>query len=318
VLVPVLLFAFVPVSLALLIPVAIVEASFTGLFNPALRALIPEIVQERSLLNATNGLVEGSVRLGRVIGPGFVAALGSWVPLIHFFTFDSATFFISALAFGRIGHVPQPAPGMSGTGRWEEAKDSLVAGARSVYGYAPLKFAFLTGILSTPTWHLVMPLSMALLVHTRMPGNYGALGLFVAAYGTGNVIGNLWAGSVEMKRPDLFLSWGRLIAGMGFVSMSLVTSWPLILLSAGFAAMGGPTTDLGFLAIVQNRYRGIEAARILRFNVAYFYSMILVAFGLSPLLFHRLGVAPVIGGCGASIVLAGVLGLLWFPVEERG
>lgn len=312
VLIPVFLSPFFPLSLTILIPVVILESSFTGLFNPAIRALIPEIVKERSLLNATNGLMEGTIRLGRVIGPGVVAVLGKGIPLIHFFTINAITFFSSAISIGKIGHVEQlPTPKSSLT-RWEQVKEGLLSGARLAFSHPPLKFTILTGILSTPTWYLVMPLSMALLVHEKMPNNYSALGLFISAYGVGNVIGNLWAGSVLLNRPNQFLSWGRVIAGVGFLAMAFTSSLPWMMFTGACAAFGGPVTDLGMLAIVQNKYRGKDAARVFRFHLAFFHSMILIAYALSPFLYQTFGVSRVIGGCGCLIALSGALGV-FFP-----
>lgn len=314
VLIPVVLFPFVPISLAILVPVAIIESSLMGLFNPALRSLVPEIVEDPKLLNATNGLMEGTIRLGRVLGPGVVAVVGNWIPLIHFFTLDAFTFFASAFCIAKIGHVERSVETYEHKGRWEQIREGLLSGARLVFRYPPLKFTFITGILSTPTWYLVMPLSMALLVHEKMPENYGALGMFIAAYGCGNVIGNIWAGSVELKRPDLFLSWGRAVAGIGFIAMAFADTLPWMMFTGAFAASGGPVTDLGMLAIVQRKYRGKDAARVFRFHLAYFYSMILVGYLLSPFLFRTLGVAKVIGWCGVLIGVSGVLGV-FFPKE---
>lgn len=307
VLVPVVLSHFMPISLGMLIPVVIIESSLTGLFSPAMSALVPELVEERSLLNATNALMVATTRLGRVIGPGFVALFGTWLPLIHLFTLDAITFFTSAFSIRKIGPIKQSIPERS-KHPWQQIKEGIFSGVGHILSDPKIKFAALTGILSTPTWHLVMPLSMGLLIHERMPENYGAFGLFISAYGVGNVIGNIWAGSVEIKRPELVLFLGRFIAGIGFILMAFAPNLPLLLLTAGIAASGGPSADLGFIMLVQNRYRGIQAARVFRFHMAYTQFMILIAFALSPILFKTVGVAAVIGWCGVSIALSGALG----------
>jgi MFS transporter, DHA3 family, macrolide efflux protein len=309
VLIPVLVSYFTPVPLGLLVAVALVEASLAGLFFPALRSMVPEIVEDRSLLNATNGLMEATTRLARVIGPGFVAILGRRVPLIHFFTIDALSFFSSAISVKKTGPVPCSRMDTSVTS-WTHIKDGIFSGAKIIFDDPELRFATLSGVLSTPAWYLVLPLSMALLIHERMPDRYSALGLFIAAYGVGNVIGNIWAGSVEIKRPKLFLCWGRFVAGVGFVLVAFAPNFPLLLLTAAIAASGGPLTDLGFLLLVQNRHRGQQAARVFRFHLAYTQLLILIAFVISPWLFQRLGVALVICGCGLSIAISGALGLV--------
>jgi MFS transporter, DHA3 family, macrolide efflux protein len=313
VLIPVITFYFIPLSLPILIPMAILEASFTGVFNPTLRALVPEIIPERSLLNATNGLMEGSSRLARVIGPGLIALIGKWIPLVHFFTLDAFTFFGSAWSLMKLGPIPHKHETKPSTRHWQRLKEGLLGGAHLTFGHAPSRFAVLTSFLSGPPWYLIMPLAMTLLIHNKMPENYGALGLFIAVYGIGNLAGNMIGGSLEMKRPERFLSWGRCLGGAGFMVMGLASKWPWLLISAMIAASGGPVTELGFLAIIQNRFQGIQATRVFRFNLAFSYLGILLIFLCSPYLFKTWGVERTIFWGGVSISLSGVLGFVLFP-----
>lgn len=312
VLIPVALSYVTAMSMAILVPVAFVVASFSGIFHPAMRSIVPDIVTERKMLSATNALIESTVRFGRAIGPNVVAFLGTWLSPIHFFSINALTFFASAIALKRMGSVEAPKQKQVG---WQTVKEGVLGGARMTFQYPPLRFIALTGILSTPTWYLILPLGLALLVHERMPDDYAALGLMIGSYGIGNVLGNIWVGSVEMKRPERFLMAGRLIAGLGFIVMALTPSLAGMLVMAGVAACGGPITDLANVMTVQNKYRGVQAARVFRFQLAFFNAQILVIYLLSPFLFRTFGVVNVILGSASLIALAGMMGF-WQRTES--
>ncbi|MBV9390907.1 MAG: MFS transporter, partial [Verrucomicrobia bacterium] len=78
--------------------VAILVETLGVLFDPALQASLPHFVESPEVLHATNGLMDATRRLARILGPGMAGILLFFLPLIHFFTFDAVTFLLSALA----------------------------------------------------------------------------------------------------------------------------------------------------------------------------------------------------------------------------
>ena len=68
---------------------------------PVLQASLPRLV-ERQWLTPMVSLLDTTDRLARVIGPGAVGALIAFLPAIHLFTIDAASFAVSAWCLGRV------------------------------------------------------------------------------------------------------------------------------------------------------------------------------------------------------------------------
>lgn len=196
------------------IVVAIVVSSLTAFFNPALAALVPELIRDKALLQATNGLMETTGRLARIIGPGLVGLLSRQIPLIHYFTIDAFSFFVSAASISRVKidpllgppeHVPL------------SLKATLLAGYRLAKSQSVLKYTVYSGALAGAAWIFVVPLGMTLLLRERLPTNIGGLGFLIMAYGVGNVASNIVIANFYFQHPERWIFSGRLLAGVGIV-----------------------------------------------------------------------------------------------------
>src|SRR5262249_13374883 len=83
-------------SLPVLLIVAVLISALGAFFDPALVTMVPRFAHDVDSLQAANGLMSTTYRLGRALGPGIVGLLTLIMPHIHFFTLDAATFFVSA------------------------------------------------------------------------------------------------------------------------------------------------------------------------------------------------------------------------------
>lgn len=293
--------------LFVLVPVAIVVASMSAFFLPALKASLPELASDESLLTATNGLMETTSRLARIIGPALLGFLNAVVPIIHFFTIDAVSFFCSALSLQAL-HADLPPTNDpiddSASGAWHTLRLTL----DRLNDLPCLRFAVLASGIAFPAWSLVFPLAMALLLHQQRPQDVGALGWLVSVYGVGNLLSNLIVGSRPVTHPLRLFNAGNAVAGAGFIGLALSPNFPLMMLCSAVAASGGPMTSMGYVTLVQRGNDRVQIARTFRFAMTIEYSGKALAFLLSPWLFAHFGVAPMIVVCGAVMVGSAALG----------
>ncbi|MBS1984503.1 MAG: MFS transporter, partial [Bdellovibrionales bacterium] len=165
-----------------------VVASLTAFFDPALRSIIPEVADEPELLQATNGLMEMSGRLARVVGPGLIGVAKAALPMVHFFTLNAVTFSLSALSLMgfRTHAAGRVAPGAGGPKL--SMRDSVLGGIRLVWAHDLMRFVMVCASIINALWMLVFPLAIGLLLHERMPEDVRVLARVISAYGVGNVL----------------------------------------------------------------------------------------------------------------------------------
>ncbi len=104
-------------SAAMLIAAVMVLAVGQAVFQPALQTLLPELVSDRGLLPAANGLLDATDRSARLLGPGLIALLAGLVPVMHFMTIDAASFLLSAAALLLIRRLRPDLPPLQRGGR---------------------------------------------------------------------------------------------------------------------------------------------------------------------------------------------------------
>jgi hypothetical protein len=294
-------------TLWVLVPVALVVSSASALFLPALQASLPLLADEERLLTATNALMGTTTRLARILGPAVVALLSGAISTVNVFTVDGLSFFCSALSIATLRHRLQH---QLPTITRRALRDLLSHTSETLNALPMLRFLLLTSGVVAAAWWMVFPLGMSLLVHESMGGRLEVLGWLVAAYGVGNLGSNLVVASITTRRPQRLVFAGRFIAGTGFVCLALAPSLPLMLASSALAAIGGPMTDLGLLAILALGRERVDIARVVRLSMCLDYGCLVVGMLAAPRLFAALGASCVIGLCGLILMAIALLGFI--------
>lgn len=241
-------------------------SSMGALFAPALQASLPSLVTASALRGLT-GLMDLTERLARVLGPGFAGLLLSFIPIVHFFTLDALSFFVSACGFAwilrTVGATARGEAGARGGGarqplRWRE----LAEGWALAWRDPVLRVAFPVRGLVNLAWGFYT-LGAPLLVDRRFHDDAGAWGLLIAAYGVGNLLGNFAGGN---------LGWGRhplkayllavAVMGAGFVGLGLAPSLPVALAAVAFAGVGGPVSHIVIDGYVGAALPGASLGRV--------------------------------------------------------
>ena len=312
VLVPVVWVQFFPLDLGVLIGVALSVAALSAFFDPAIQAVIPRLVHDRELLQATNGLMGTTSRGARAVGPGIVGLLTGIIPMIHFFTLDSLSFGISALAVMSLGkELPDERSQV-------RPRQGILAGLKSGFelidkklpGMETIRFVMLAKSITTGAWAVILPLGIALMVQRMLPGNVRAYGFLLASYGVGKLGGALVLANLQINRPVRVLGWGFTGMGLGFMFMAAVPIMPLMMISAAFAAIGGPMNDLATTDLMQKRFAIRELVRVMRLRMAIEFAGMLIFLLAAPALFHLLSAQWVVGLSGLIIMIVGLVGLV--------
>jgi MFS transporter, DHA3 family, macrolide efflux protein len=306
------------VPLGVLIGVALSVSAFSAFFDPAIQAVIPKLVHDPELLQATNGLMGTTSRLARAVGPGVVALLTGFIPMIHFFTLDSLSFAVSAIA---LWSLAKELPKDQAVTR---PRQGIVAGLKSGFvlidkklpGISPVRFVMFAKGITTGCWALILPLGIALMVQKMLPGNIRAYGFLLASYGVGNLGGALVLSNLRIERPMRVLGWGFIVMGVGFSTMAAIPGWrlqlPLMMVFNAVAAIGGPMNDLAHVDVLQKRFAIRELVRVTRLRMAMEFGGMLIFLIAAPLLFQLLSPQWVVGLAGLIIFIVGVVGLVTY------
>jgi MFS transporter, DHA3 family, macrolide efflux protein len=299
-----------------LVVAVIVLGAGQALFRPALQAVLPGCVPDRALLPAANGLMDTTERTARLLGPGFVALLGGIVPVMHFFTLDAATFFVSALAVARIGPVASARAGLRGS-----MVESVLRGFRVVWRHRVLRLVLIfTGPLNG-AWFVSLLLGVPLLV-SRLgvtgPGGtgLGAFGLVISSYGVGNLVATLVLGSRPMpERPAGRIFRGALVLGFGALLFAFIPLLPPALRLPGFAiaaaieAVGGPMQDIATAVLRQTELPPADIPAAMRAFLVLSNAGMLIAMLAAPGLFALIGLPASLALCALVIAATGAIGL---------
>ena len=305
-------------SAGMLVVAVVLLALGQAVFQPALQAVLPGVVDEPALLPAANGLLDATERTARLLGPALVGVLAAIVPVVHFLTLDALTFLVSALALAWIGRL-QPGRGSRPGGR-EPAWRSIVRGVRAMKSHPILAFKLDTAGPLNGAWYsafyFALPLAIERLgVQAPAGGGLGAYGLCISAYGCTNLVSNLVMGGRALSdRPQRVMFSGDAVVGVGMMllgaALLLPPEWvlPGLMASAGFTAVGGPMKDIPTAVLRQTRLRPGDLAASTRASMAYSSAGTLAALLAAPALVGALGLVGFIVAMGGVLVAIGAVG----------
>lgn len=304
-----------------LIVVAVLIGSLVALFDPALQASLPVLTGDTRTLQATNGLMDITRRLARILGPSLAGLLLVFFPLAHLFTLDAASFVISALAVlalgSRFAWQPVRAESHQRDRGVKGIVQEVIGGMRLVSAHKPLLWSLLATGISNFVWGAAFIVGLPLLVARGLGSSVGAYGLIVGAYGVGNVLSNLVVGSLNIERRVLAVFLGKGILGAGFLLLAFSTSVPMALFACALAAIGGPLGDIMTLTMLQSELPSDQLGK------AYSLRMILEIMGSSlgslvavPL-FSVVSVPLGIALCSVLLLASSVAGLVRFGLREQ-
>jgi MFS family permease len=307
VLVPVIYSLFAPVNLTLLVVVALLLSGLGAFFDPALQTVLPIVAPDIPTLRATTGLMGTTIRMARMVGPAMIGFLAGVIPVVHFFTLDALSFLASAAS---VRGLPQGPP-LKNRPRQSFAQ-AIMSGFKQVREVEGMTFITFAKAITGCTWNLAIGLGLALLVNEIAPGDMKLFGWTVAAYGIGNLAGNLLFGNRHRPKPASMMFIGFLWMGAGLILISLCTSAVPLFIAAAFASFSGCMSEITYFDLVQIHFPVQDMGRVLRLRLACDQACTMVLLLIAPMLFRYLGVHVVLQMCGVVWLLVGLSGFIWF------
>ena len=277
------------------------------LFNPALQAVIPALLDDEELL-AANSVAWSSGRLVQIVGASVAGGLIAWAGTTPAFLSNAASFAFSAALLTRLS-MPRRAgsPRPSGLGAWlGDAREGLAYARRDPFVARLLPVQALTSLATGATSALLVVLATK---HLHLAAH--GFGWLLAAIGVGALLGPFLSNGLTRGRPLdvrlLFVPY--LIRGVGDIALGLVVGlpWALVILF-----IYGLNTSTGMVAsttilqtVIPDRVRG----RVFTLLDVTWAAMRLLSVAVGGVLADRLGVSAVYVDGGLLLMCAGALGL---------
>jgi MFS transporter, DHA3 family, macrolide efflux protein len=294
--------------------IAIAIGGLGALFDPALQASLPALVDEAETLQAINGLMDITRRLARALGPSLAGVLIAVMPLPHFFTLDAVSFLISALALLTLGRrfawkaqsKRSMHQGIVGVLR------EMMEGTRLMWAHRALTWALITNGIINIAWSMAFVVGVPLFAARILAGNIGAYGLIVGAYGVGNVISNIVVSTMVVRQRIALVFLGKIVVGAGFLFMAAATSLPVAMMGAAVAALGGPMEDIMMLIMIQTEISAAHTGKLYSLRMVFSSVGASLGFVLAIPAFRSLSIPLTIELCAALFLVTGVVGCIRF------
>lgn len=283
------------------------------LFNPALQASIPRIVDESRLVGA-NALIQASGQTAAIAGPAAAGLLLTWISADALFVLDGLTFLFSAAMIALLAlHALPRDRSTEGTVRTELAGTIRTLSRKRPVLWSVVLYA--VGLLTIAGSYRV---GLAALSENVLGGGSATYGLLIAALAGGTVLGALVLGATQPRRPTVVIFGGWALWGVCFAVLGLGGSLVLALVLAVVSGIGESAATVFTTALVQRAIPPEQLGKVfglwsLLCSTGESLSGVLTGYGLG-----RLDVRTVLGIAGAATLVMSLFGLAVTARQDTG
>ena len=294
-----LLYHTVGLPFGVLLALAFLGALLDAPGGTARAALVPDTAALARLpLERVNGAFQAIQSLAGLVGPLLAGVLIALLGASNVLWLDAATFLVSAAAVAAF--VPMPARTEAAHGRYlDEVKEGWRFLVRDPLLRAIAGIATLINFLATPLFAVLLPVLAA-----DEYGSASSLGVAIAAFGGGTLVGAVLYGAVGAKLPRRPVLIGSF--AVSAVPLFVLALAPPLWATAAALAIGGlgigPINPL-VMTVMQERVPAELRARIYGAVVATALVAAPAGVLLAGLLADRLGVQVVIGAIATGMLL---------------
>ncbi|PAE06254.1 hypothetical protein CHI12_17460 [Terribacillus saccharophilus] len=269
-------------------------------FNPAHRAVLPEIIPEEKLSTA-NSAWDTIQRTASLIGPIIAVWLLASADIIYFFVIDAASYTISALCLSRLPIMPTSS---------KEGRLSIISLYRSVFDFfkwiskkPALMHLFITTFFvvffNTWVWQVGILLAFEEITHNGESW-YNALQI---VFGIGatiiSIIIPLLIKRMDMKKYIL----GCVIWGSGISIIGSAYMVPFFFVGAILIGIGLPISSLTRVYLIQTHVPKVMLGRAFSSNAVLLYAANTLSLALYAGLLPFLSIRSLILVSGAGILI---------------
>ena len=188
-----------------LVMAGVVFGTVDAVFFPAINTIVARLAPTEHLASA-NALLQGTQQLMNTIGPAIAGITVAIIGVGAAFAIDAASFAVAATALWlvrtdtRLAVVPPADRPAAVAADRPSVRASLVEGARAVLGDPALRILVVLSTAFNVAFTGPIVVGLPWLVQVRFGGDASMLGLLLAAFGGGAVVGIVLAGS--LARPS--------------------------------------------------------------------------------------------------------------------
>jgi MFS family permease len=245
-------------SVLLLGAVAALLSAAEALFDPALAAVLPDLVP-RAELQPMIALTDSTDRLARVLGPGCAGLLLLVMPQTGLFGVDAATFCVSAAALATVSRRLHPRAGEPAGPVTPGSR--LLDGAREMLRLPNLRVGLAVRGSCCLVWS-AFTIGLPFELTHRLHAGLASYGLLLGAFGVGNLVGNLLSGSGRAERHLMTvycLSWT--LVGVGMLGLAAAPSLAVAVVTTVWMGVFTPLANVSLDTYIA---RVVPAARLAR------------------------------------------------------
>lgn len=281
---------------------AVLQGCIMGLMIPSRQAIIPEIVDEKEIMNAVS-LDSTGMNILRLVSPALAGFL------IDIFGYGSVYYVMTAMyLFGTICIMFMPL-----TGKLANSASNVIEDIKEGFTYIRHESTILLLLIFTLfVVVLSMPYMTLLPVFAEDVLNVGAsgMGILVSVSGVGAMITSLILASLPNKKRGIMLLISGLLLGLALTVFSFSKSWALSLIIIVFVGMGQAGRMALGNTLVQYYVDPTFRGRVMSIYVMEFG---LTSFGgaAAGLLTDAFGPTIGLGGFSIALVVVSVLALVF-------
>jgi MFS family permease len=272
-------------------------------FSPAYAALVPEITPDADLASA-NALSSMGVQAGRIVGPALGAAIIAGGGTSIAFGINAMSFLLAALFLVPLlprSRAPRRHDGEQPTSFVAELREGIqfVRGLPILW-VSVLLFAFSNVTLGGP-----FSVAMPFLVSEDMGEDVGTLGLLLAVFPIGYVLGGLWGGhQPRLRRRGLLAYAGSAVAGVMLATFGLTPPVAFLIVAALINGAALEIQGLAWISTVQEVVPSRMLGRVSSIDMMGSYALLPIGFGVAGWATERIGASAVflIGGLTTAVV----------------
>lgn len=285
-----------------------------GIFDPAgytaRKTLLVDVAKASKIdLNRLNGIHEGFMGIGWILGPAVGAILISTVGAVNSFWVSAALFIIAALAivFVRVGNLGKEARDLAEM-KGEVVDSGLRIGFKVLWNDKLLRTITISILIIAavylPTETVVLP------TYFEELGNPTGLGIVISSLATGSAIGSFGYGWISARLSRRALVRITLLGtAVSIVPMAFLPPLPLLIISAFFLGLSwGPFTPL-ITTLIQQRVPADQQGRVFGVQTAVFYAAPPLGMVVSGLSVESFGVGTTYLFLAAILSLTALLAL---------
>jgi MFS family permease len=293
-------------DLGLVAGLAMAAGAVSAFAQPALRGIVPELVERRDLPRA-NALLASSQNTARILGPMIAGVLVATVGGGWAIAADAATYLLAAAAFTRVPGTSRPAPGRP---LWRDLADgwSVFRSMRWVV-VMTVSFAMVNAVTVGP-WNVLGPQVVS--------GTDGAVGwgTVQTVRAVGLLVMSVVAVRIVPRRPLRGgLVWGTL-AGLPLLAVGLSGDAWVVAAAAFVGGLGVTVAAITWESTFQAAVPAESLSRVAAYDDLLSYAAIpLSQVAVGPLA-ATYGAREVSVGCGLAVVGCCLLPLLSRDVRD--